>query len=287
MDTKEINALFKLLADSDEFVALSARSKLFDEFESIEKNLTEAIDTSDDLTFQNNAKQLIDDYNFKRTLKNIYNWRASEKVELFKGLFYICKFFKPQLEFKTFFGFFDTIKRSIYVNIENLSPIEQIRALNFIFYKVYNFKVIFDDSDLDANIIEYAFKNKKVSAFLITVLYYIVAKKYGIPLYIVRNRDILLLAYFKNPANFDLNSNNSEISYEFFVNPSDRGFILNQDDIKRSITNNKNHDKSFTIVTATEIMKFHLDKLIFAAKKRNLPIIAERLSEIKKTIEIS
>lgn len=290
MKENELKALFKLLADSDEFVSESARNKLFEEFESIETKIAEAIAVSDDFDFQMKANALIQDYNFHRIQTSLYKWKYSENVDLMKGLFYVTKFFYPDLDFQDFFNFFDRLKRNICTDVENLTPIEQIRLLNFILYKSNNFKVNFDESQLDAHMINKAFKDKKTSAFLMTIIYYIFAKKLDVPLYLVKNKNILLLAYFKNEStnSSDFTKIPKKIVYEFYVNPSDRGFLLTHEDIRRSLNNKDNKlNKDFTIVTATEIVAILLDKLIFASKKQKQKEVEDYMVDLRKTLLIS
>ncbi|MBN2890709.1 MAG: hypothetical protein JXL97_02480 [Bacteroidales bacterium] len=290
MNEKELNALFKLLADSDEYISQSARNKLFDEFENIEAKIVDAISDSDDIVFQFKAKELIQDYNFNRVKSSLYKWKSSDEVDLLKGIYYLTNFFYSDVDFQTIFNYFDKLKRGITVDVSNLTPIEQVRLLNFIFYKTNNFKVNFDESRIDTHMINRAFDDKKTSAFLMTVIYYILAKKLGIPLYMVKNKNILLLAYFKNESSSTKDFTNTPklIFYEFFVNPSDRGFLLTHEDIKRSMSNQANKlNKTFTIVTATEIISILIDKLIFASKKQKEQKIENYLSNLKETMKIS
>lgn len=290
MNDSELNALFKLLADSDEFVSEAARKKLFDEFEGIETKISDAISNSDDIFFQEKASEIVQDFNFNRIQSSLYKWKYSEEVDLLRGLYFLSKFFTPDLDFQSIFSFFDKLKRKTTVDIENLTPIEQIRLLNFILYKTNKFKINFDENIFDSHLIDKATENKKPSAFLMTIIYFVLAKKFGLPIYIVRNKNILLLGYFKNETS---NSNNGSIvleniHFEFFINAADRGFILTHEDIKRSMLNLKHKlNKNFSVLTASEIINLLIDKLIFSANKQEQNQTKEYLLELKETLTIS
>ena len=150
MNDNELNALFKLLADSDEFVSKSARKKLFDEFEEISNKIAVAISNSDDEYFQEKASEIIQEYNFKKIQSDLHKWKYSEDVDLLKGLYLLAKFIDAELNFQTVFNYFDKLKRASNVDTDNLTPIEQIRLLNFILFKTNKFKVNFDEAIIES-----------------------------------------------------------------------------------------------------------------------------------------
>jgi len=171
-----------------------------------------------------------------------------------------------------------------------LSPIEQVRLMNFLLFQNYNFKVNFDETELNAQTLDKAFSKRATSSFMMTVLYYLFAKKLGIPFYLVRNRNVLLLGYFsaEKALAFKGSSYPKKLNYDFFVNPSDKGFILTIEDIRISVNNEKNKlDKDFLIVTASEVINILIDKILFAAKKQNLYHYEEYFSKFKEIISIS
>ena len=269
MKDNELNALFKLLADSDDFVSDLARKKLFDEFENIEDKISYAILNSKDEDFQEKATDIIEDYNFQKIQSDLLKWKDSMGHDLLRGLFLLSKFFDNKLDYQTIFDFLDKLRRWTSIDVDNLSPIEQIRLLNFILFKINKFTVNFDESIPDIHLISKVFESKKSSPFLMTVIYYLFAKKMGLPLYLVLNKNVVLLGYFKNKNMSNLIIP-TYIHFEFFVNPADRGFILTHEDIKRSLTNHKNKlTKNFSIITASHTINIILDKLIFANKNEH------------------
>ena len=282
MNDSELNALFKLLADTDDFISESARKKLFDEYKNIEDKISYAVLNSEDEYFKEKATEIIEDYNFKKVQIELQKWKQSKNVDLLKGLYLLANFFYNELNFQTIFDYLDKLKRSTSIDFENLTPIEQIRLLNFILFKNNRFKVNFDESIVDIHLINRVFETKKAAPFMMTVVYYLFAKKVGIPLYLVLNKNVVLLGYHKN-TNSDNLSIPRQIHFEFFVNPADRGFILTHEDIKRSLTNLKNKlNKNFSIITASHAISIILDKLIFSHKKQVK--IKEFLIKLKEQI---
>ncbi len=282
MKEQELNALLKLLADSDEFVVETAKNRLFEDFKNIEQKVLAEISNSDDDIFKNNANDLVRIYNFRRVKTKLYEWKMENRTDLVRGLFYITKLYYHDLDYNDFFNYFDKLKRGVCCDIQNLTPIEQVRQLNFILYKSKKFNIFFEEFEVDSLMLNKAFETYNTSAFLMNIIYYILAKKLDIPLYLVKNKGILLLAYYKIK---DSSETPTRIVYDFFVNPADRGFLITQDAIYKSflIENNK-LEKDFTVLTNSEIVSILLDKLILLAQKENNENLEDNLNILREII---
>lgn len=284
MNDNEFNALLKLLSDPDDFVSDSARQKLIMNFDNIHDKFNEAVEISDNETFVNKANNLYTEYNFLKTQKDLKSWINSPEKDFLKGIFYLTRFFNPEIEYNVITNFFENLRRKFIFDVKNLSPIEQIRLLNFVLFKDSNLKVIFDNETINNNLISSVLNHKKANPTLITIIYFLIAKKLDIPLYLISGKNIILLAYFLNENNSDTQKYyfHKKINFNFFVNPPDIGYIYTNEEIKFILEKfNIKSTNEFTIVTPTRLIKLLINKFILLAQ-RNKSIYLDYLIQIQK-----
>ncbi len=288
MQQSEFNALLKLLSDPDEFISGSARKKLIEEFEEIQEKFTSVIAESEDDFFVKQANGIIREYTFKNVVKEIRQWLKSEKQDLLTGLLIVAKIFEPELDKQEIFNFFDNLRRNLPFKIQNLSPFEQIRALNAILFKEYNFSVKFKHQSLDDYslwILSDAVRNREASALMMTVIYALAAKKLSIPLKILVNSEIHLLSYYIEDINSDVQRNSlpKKIDYYFFVNAVDKGFIFTKENIKFSLEKHKiSSINDFQPVSARNLIVQTVTKLMFIARKKRDTQLLSYLIELQR-----
>lgn len=266
MNDNEISALFKLLADPDQFISVSAKNKIIDEFENLEEKIFDALIKSEDFDFTNKAKELVHEVNFNKAITYFKTWQDVEQINLIKGLFYISKLFHFDADYLKIKMFFDDLVINITTNTENLSPIEQIRFLNFILFKTNNFKIDQNISSTNAFMLDTAIQKRQTSVFLMNVIYFNLARMLNIPLYFVFNNRLFLLGYYEVK---NIKTTSEFIKCDFFVNTSNKGFVHTYEDI-RAIKDKIN--ENFIILTPIQIIK-QLIKILTANIKKPQYII--------------
>ncbi len=287
MEENELNALLKLLSDDDEYVSGMARTKLLSEFEQIEDDFNQAIASSADEGFIEKAYDVYSEYNFLRTKNELEKWINSSSKDFIKGIYIINKLYNPDLEQQSIYNLIDRLKRKFIFDVKNLSPIEQIRALNFVFFKENNFKIIFEPQTATNSLITSILSHKKASPILITIVYFLLAKKLDIPLYLIYSREILLLGYFLNASDAQTQKHylSKNINYSFFVNVSDRGYIYTNQEIKIVLTKYKiKSTNDFFIVTPTRLVNILINKLIVLSLREKNVEMHKYLVELQKLI---
>ncbi len=285
MNDSEFNALLKLLSDPDEFVSESAKKKLIDEFDNIEKKFNEIIADSNNNSFIEKANEISREYYFLSTKKELYDWKKQKNKDLLRGLYIITKIFKNNLDYQQIYNFFENIKRKLYFNIDNYSPLEQIRTINALLFKELKTKITFKEENFNSLFIDYFLKNKKTSAFLITIIYYIIAQKLDIPIIWIRNQEINLLTLTTNPISHTQERFLYQIDYQFFINPSDKGYIFTYEEFKYSLnTKDNKRIENFIITNNSEILKIFISHLMIVAKKNNLLNIMDYLVILHKIL---
>jgi hypothetical protein len=287
MQESEFNALLKLLSDPDEFVSGSARKKLISEFDNIQDKFTTAIAESENDFFVKKATEIVREYTFKNLQKDIKQWLKSDKQDILMGLLKISRLFDVEFNQEDTLNFFENLRRRLQFDISNLSPIEQIRVLNAILFKEYKFTVVPNTNEYQHYVLHLSVKNKKTSPLLMTIIYYLAAKKLQIPLHILKYNDIHLISYFVDNPDADVESFNlkKKIDHFFFVNPSDKGFIFTSENIKYSLHKHKiNNIYDFQPVTSKNLLIMILNKLIFIARKNAETDLQDFLFKLQKIL---
>lgn len=285
MDDSELNALIKLLSDPDEFVSESVKKKLIDEFDHIQHKFSEAIADSENNLLVQRGNEIIREYHFIRAINELKKWKNSKSKDLIKGIVIISKIFSPELEYQEIYSFFESIRRNLTFDIKNLSPIEQIRFLNNILFKQYKFKVLLNVNNFENFLISESLKTKNFSPLIITVIYYLTAKRLDIPIVIVKNKEIILLSYLNKLDDNNKFEEKSKENYYFFVNPADKGYVFRFEELKYSIKEkNINSADDFTTTDHSDILKLIIGKLIMVARNKNLLEIMDYLVMLHKTL---
>jgi len=287
MNDNELNALIKLLSDPDDFVSETARRKIINEFDEIQLKFNDAVKKSDDSSLIHRANSINSEYNFIKTKTDLINWKKSNDKSFVRGIFLISRFYNSNIKIEDIYNFLDNFKRKIDFDIKNLSPIEQVRVLNFLVFKEYNYKVNFQDERVE----DYLYTGKtnlEKSPFAITFIYFILAKRLDIPLYMIYNRNIFLLAYFHNSPDIETQKFyfNKKINYRFFVNVPNKGYIFTNDEFKYTIEKHKIKSiNEFIILTPNEFLKLLVGNLLYIERKKEDLTVFNYLMEFKKVLE--
>lgn len=287
MKEKELNALLKLLTDPDDYISEVARKEIITNFDSIQSQFKNALQSSSDTEFIDIANEIYFEYNFLKVKNDFKNWLADADKDFFKGIFILNKLFTPNLEFNNVVNFITNIKRKFYHDVKNLSPIEQIRFLNFIIFKDLKINVVYSNEVLNSNLFSTLIDEKKASPTLITLLYFLLARRLDIPLYLIFSKNIILLAYFMNENSTKSQKlfSHKKINYSFFVNVPDRGYIYTSEDIKFVLRKfNIKSTNEFYILTPTNLLKNLVNKFIVLSQNEK-NISSDYLLQIKELFD--
>jgi len=290
MDDSELNALIKLLSDPDKFVFESAKQKLIDEFEFIQKKFSEAIAESEDDILVQKGNEIITEYHFINAIKELKKWNNSKSKDLIKGIVIISKIFAPELEYHDIFNFFENIRRKLNFDLKNLSPIEHIRLINSILFKENKFKVLQKVSKFEHFLLNKSLDKASFSPIIIAIVYYLIAKRLDIPLSIVRNKNVILLSYLSKIEDTEIDINKydqtTKHNHYFFINPADKGYIFNLEDLKFSLKKRKIIFAGELIYTDhSDILKLLIGKMIMIAKNKELIDIMDHLVMLHRTLQ--
>jgi hypothetical protein len=278
MINTEFQAILKLLKDNDKFVSESAYKKLLSEYKNIKNLILEAKNKSDDEYIISVLSDIISEKNIEYCAEEILNWKKSEKKDIIKIFYILTKVFDDTVEYSVLFNFFENLKRNISVDFLNLTPLEQIRYVNFYLFNTIGFRVGLNDTNIDNNNIYKSITSLNASPLIITFIYYIFIKKLDLPVFFVRNNKLILLAYYL----FDDKNiqNQSKIEFNFFINCASKGMVLTKENLRNSFSDLINTKQNFLIQTPTDIFYLFINQLFNISVMQKNKILEQKFKHL-------
>ncbi len=140
MDTREINALIRLLDDNDNEVYTHIEGKLLSYGKEVIPFLEDAWGYSFDATLQQRIIDIIHKIQFDILKQEMENWAKSPEQDLLKGALLMSHYQYPDLDEAKILQQIDKIRRDAWLEMnDNLTALEKVGVLNHIFYEVYGF----------------------------------------------------------------------------------------------------------------------------------------------------
>ncbi len=275
MTEKEYNAILTLLGDPDKVVYEQVKNRLLQENTNIIAKLEVSSHSSDNTFFNQRINEIIAEISFGNIYKSLQDWRNTANNDLLKGAYLVNKLRFNKLEYKDLHNEIEKIKNLLkYELIHNFTPLEQIRAINHILYKVLKFSGSFAMRAKEHYFINKVLKTKKGSDISLAIIYLCVARRFGLPLYGIDMHQNFLLAY--------VNTNNNVI---FYINPFNKGIVLGRSEIDVFLKHQKIKQKKsyYTPIDNNAIIKILIKNLINLSEisdKNTLLYDYEEINEI-------
>ncbi|GAB4323558.1 MAG: hypothetical protein Kow00127_16240 [Bacteroidales bacterium] len=229
----ELTALISLLDDPSEQVYDSIRKKLLFYGSKALPSLEDAWDNSFNSLIQDRIEEIIHHIQLNDLRRELLSWAAHQRYDLLKGFFLVAKYQYPELEEKLVYEQVELIKRDVWLELnQNLTALEKIKVLNHIIFDVHNFvpnKVRIDaPQNLFINTLLESHKGNHLS---LGILYTIIARKLGIPVFGVNLPQHFILAYVDeaHEGTFTVENENEVI---FYINPFNKGAVFTRREIE-------------------------------------------------------
>lgn len=300
MDNKELEAIIKLLDDPDNVVFNHIEQKLLSEGEIVIPFLEKAWENSLNEIVHQRVENIIHKIQYNSSFRNLEEWVNEESDDLLKGAFLIAKIQYPALDLQKLYQKIEKIKRNIWLELrDNFTPLEQVRVLNHILFSVYKFHGNNTDFYAPQNsYINEVLELKKGNPISLAIIYLIIAKRLGLPIYGVNLPKNFILAYLADGVDTtDLSNIDEERDILFYINPYNRGAVLGKKEIDFFLKQQKIlPEKSFYTPCSYDIiiqrlilnLSFSYQKLGYNDKVKDfeklLTIFNERLGNTNKNL---
>lgn len=259
--------------DPDEIVFRQVEKRILQENINIVPRLEQSLNQSDSTFFIERAENIIAQITFNYIYSELENWKNKDEDDLLKASFLLAKLRYNNLEISDLRKKIDSIKSHIKYDLRNdFTPLEQIRLINHIFYKVLKFAGNFAVKTTDNFFVNKVLEQKKGSDITLAIIYICVAKSVGLKLTGIDMYQNFLLAYL-NPDN----------SVKFYINPFNRGIILTKSEIEIFLRNKKiqNKEKFFAPKSNSFIIKKLTNSLIDILDEKTESDLIQKYEDIK------
>jgi len=288
METREIDAILKLLEDPDDVVFRHIEKKLLSEGEIIIPHLEKAWENSLDELLHQRAENIIHKIQFDGTFNDFKSWVDEKSDDLLRGTYLISKIQYPALDLQKLYQKIDKIKKSISVELrDNFTPLEQVRVLNQVIFQLYKF--VGNNSDFYApqnSYINDVLESKKGNPISLAIVYLVLARRLGLPVYGVNLPKNFIVAYLTSTANVsDLSNIDEEKDILFYINPFNRGAVLGKKEIDYFLKQQKiTPEKSFYIPCDNNtIINRLIINLIYSYEKLGYP---DKIADFEKLLSL-
>jgi regulator of sirC expression with transglutaminase-like and TPR domain len=279
MQKPEIEALLRLLDDPDEQVYEQIRTRLTDYGLEVVPLLEQAWENfSYGVLFQNRVEDIIHQIQFDHVKHLLKTWKDSENTDLLQGMLIINRYQYPDFDDQKIKNAIQVLTRDIWLELnDQLTALEKIKVMNHILFGVHHF--IGNTTNYHAPQNSYlsdVFESKKGTPLSLSVIYILLAEQLKLPIYGINLPRHFIVSYLDPSA--DMHEN----KIFFYVNPFNKGSILNKRDIEYFLKQLQieDHERYYTPCSNINIIKRTLHNLIYSYEKLGYSEKTEELKEL-------
>lgn len=283
MNLKEVIALITLLDDPDDGIYSEVKNRFIILGPPAIPHLETAWENSFDALMQKRIEGIIHTIQFKALQNALKYWAEHEQDDLFKGCAIIARYQYPDLDENKLKKQLHQIKQDVWLELhDDLTAIEKVKIINHILFEVHQFGGNITNYHAPQNsFINVVLETKKGNPVMLSVIYALVCKELGIPIYGVNLPQHFVLAYVNDFTNlFDPSHKTLSDNILFYVNPFSKGLIFNQGDVDAFIKqlNVEPETKYYLPCSNLDIIKRIINNLIYSFDKMGY---AEKVQELK------
>ena len=220
MEESKIKALLSLLDDDDIEVVSQVEKEFLAQGGSIIPYLEKEWEQNFNPVVQKRIEDLVHVLQFVLLEDRFSKWKKTGGEDLMEGLWLICTYQYPDLEFSTIKNAMEQIYYEVWLEMKpDMLPMEQVRTLNNVLFTKLKFSSNTKNFHSPANsMISQVLESKKGNPISLCVIYMMVAQKLKLPIYGVNLPSLFILTY-KNDSS------------QFYINAFNKGLIFTKEDI--------------------------------------------------------
>jgi regulator of sirC expression with transglutaminase-like and TPR domain len=284
MSLKEVIALITLLDDPDEVVYSQVKDRFVTLGPPAIPHLETAWENSFDAIMQKRIESIIHTIQFESLQKALKDWAANDQDDLLKGAIILARYQYPDLNEQKVRKQLAQIKQDVWLELhEDLTAMERVKIINHILFEVHQFSGNITNYHAPQNsFINNVLESRKGNPLMLSVIYMLICKELGIPVYGINLPQHFVLAYVNDYANLiDVNNKTLSNNILFYINPFSKGLMFQQKDIDQFLKqlNLEPEAKYYLPCSNVEIIKRALNNLVYAYEKLGY---VEKVKELKQ-----
>ncbi|GHB60291.1 transglutaminase-like domain-containing protein [Persicitalea jodogahamensis] len=272
MKEKEIKALVSLLDDDDTEVTTLVENKI----RSMGKGIIPFLETEWEESFspiaQRRIEELIHELQLGGMAERLVHWKNGGALDLLEGMSIIATYQYPDLNFQKLRDEIDQFRYDVWEQFgSEMSPVDQVKALNGVFYSVLGFGANTKNFHSASNsMINIVMESRRGNPITLCVIYMLIARKLQMPVYGVNLPNLFVLTYKRDTT-------------QFYINVFNRGIIFSRTDIDHYIAqlNLSPKESFYQPCTHLEIVQRVLRNLIVSYEKAGEP---EKIREVERLL---
>ncbi|MNJ91598.1 hypothetical protein D3C87_92500 [compost metagenome] len=227
-NSKEINALIKLLDDPDQEVFTHVEKRLIEYGTQVIDYLENQWEHSLDTLLQERIENIVHKIQFNSVKEDLNLWYQSGAFDLLQGALAVNRYQYPDLDEQKIIIQIEDIKREIWLGLQyEMSSIEKIKLINHVFYNVYGFSGnTKNHHDPQNSYISQVLESKKGNQISLAIIYSTLAQKLDIPVYGVNLPQHFILGYIDESKRDE-----QEFGVLFYINAFNKGAIFGKHDV--------------------------------------------------------
>lgn len=272
MNGTEIKALVSLLDDDDVEVTTLVEQKI----KSLGCGIIPFLETEWENNFnpiaQRKIEDLIHELQQELLFDRLIEWKNGGALDLLEGMWIVATYQYPDLLLEQLQKEVEQLYYEVWPHLtDDMNPVDQIKVVNSIFYGKLAFGANTKNFHSAANsMVNSVLETRKGNPISLCVVYLLIARKLGLPLYGVNLPNLFVLTYKREPL-------------QFYINVFNRGIIFSKTDIEHYIAqlNIQMKDSFYEPCTNVEIVQRVLRNLIMSYEKAGEP---EKIKELENLL---
>ncbi|MDP4209359.1 MAG: transglutaminase-like domain-containing protein [Bacteroidota bacterium] len=287
MNTKEIQAILTLLEDPDAQVHEAIFKSLMDMGVNVVPDLEKAWEFSGNGGLQDKIEGIIHKIQLNFIHQSLSDWVKNGAEDLLEGAYIVAKYQYPDLTFAEVNNSIEKIRRDVWLEInDNLTALEKVRILNHIIYEIHKYTANTTNYYSPQNsFINQLIISKKGSPIMLGILYIVVARKLGLPIFGTNLPKNFILAY-KDEYDDIMDPAQESDNVLFFINPFNKGAAMGRKELDFSLQqqNISSDDSFFQPCSNVEIIQRLMLHLIYSYEKLGYE---DKIVDLQKLLKIS
>jgi len=264
MITKErLSALTRLLDDPDEEIFHQVELQFLEIGVSIIPDLEKVWEGTLNQALQHRIETLVQKIQFIYVKENLHEWATQREANLLEGAYWVAKYQFADISIEIIENVIEKLKHEIWLELNNnLTALEKVKIINHILFDVNKFSgnITNFDSPLNAYINQ-VLETKKGNPVSLSIIYSVIARRLGLPVYGVDLPKNFILAYRDEIASIQATTDDLNEEILFYINPFNKGMVFGRKEIDIFIKQQKmSQDKSFYIPCSNIQIIFRLLK---------------------------
>ncbi|MCU4157995.1 transglutaminase family protein [Carboxylicivirga sp. A043] len=241
MDREKIKALITLLDDPNDEIFASVEGALLKEQVEIVPELEKAWESSYDDLFQSRVENIIHSIQLNDVHSEMKKWLQTPHNDVLYGAYLVCKYQFPDVSLIHLKEQLSELRKDIWLEMnEHLTSLEKIRIVNHVMFDVHKFsrntsKYLAPENNYISEVLE----THKGNPLSVSVIYSILCRELGMPVYGVNLPKNYILAFIDESAVADNEQIHDQTAVLFYINPINKGAVLGRKEIEYFIKQQK------------------------------------------------